>query len=206
MIILSPRAVERLESYRPPWPVPKVMRLTSDSKVRRPHLALAPIPSPTAPPAARRSSLRASSAATPSTHRPCCAWRTTPTRWRGRTPLVACLPSSGSVQRPHRPRRPDPCASAPTSLTTASVLSQRSKDNLAAVEEFVLRTDWCSFLAKEVGTISNTSVCLELDGVSADQIKIMQEALESEGVAFDIGSYRCAPGPPTPRSHHPHTP
>ena len=46
MLILSPRAVERLESYTPPWPLPKLFRLTKGGALMRDVFAGATINTP----------------------------------------------------------------------------------------------------------------------------------------------------------------
>src|SRR5262245_20383341 len=81
-------------------------------------------------------------------------------------------------------------------------LIRRSEANLAVVAEWVARTDWVDFLAKDPGTRSSTSICLEivhptfasLDAAKrAAVVKSMAERLEREGAALDVASYRDAP-------------
>ncbi len=46
MLVLSPRAVERLESYVPPWPLPKLFRLTKGGKLNEEIFRGSPINTP----------------------------------------------------------------------------------------------------------------------------------------------------------------
>jgi len=78
----------------------------------------------------------------------------------------------------------------------------RADRNLKAIENWVERSPWADFLAKDPATRSNTSVCLSIvdpqtvaQGPKAVEAraKSIAASLEQEGVAFDIGGYREAP-------------
>jgi len=140
MLILSPRAVARLESYTPAWPMPKVFRLTSGGKLNE-------------------GIFRGETINTPSML--CVADYLDALQW---------IESIGGVQG----------------------AIARSEANLAVIADFVAANDWISFLAKDPATRSNTSVCLSLE-LDAERVKKLVKLLDSEGVAFDIGSYKDAP-------------
>ena len=69
---------------------------------------------------------------------------------------------------------------------------EKSEHNLKIVKNFVDERNWIDFLASLPETVSNTSVCLKLS-LTADKVKSLVKLLESENVAYDIGSYRDAP-------------
>ena len=145
MLVLSPRAVERLESYTPPWPLPKIFRLTKDGKLIESVFEGATI----------------------------------------NTPSMLCVE--------------DYLFALEWAKSTGGLpgLIARSEANAAAVAAFTETHDWIANLARVAATRSNTSVCLQftdnriVDG--AVFAKSVAKRLETEGVAFDIGSYRDAP-------------
>ena len=140
VLILSPRAVERLETYTPPWPMPKLFRMTKNGKLIE-------------------GIFRGETINTPSML--CVADYLDALDW---------VESLGGV---------------------AAVIA-KSHENLQVIANFVESTSWIHFLAKEVSTLSNTSICLTIDA-SPEQVKTMIKLLDSEGVAYDIGAYRDAP-------------
>jgi phosphoserine aminotransferase len=150
MLILSPRAVERLETYKPPWPLPKIFRLTSGGKLSAGIFDGDTI----------------------------------------NTPSMLCVEDYL-----------DALAWA-KSIGGLKSLIARADGNTKIIADWVARTPWVAFLAGDAAIRSNTSVCLQIvdpavTGLSADGqaafAKAMASALEKEGIAFDIASYRDAP-------------
>ncbi len=150
MLVLSPRAVARLESYTPAWPLPKIFRLTKGGKLIKGIFEGATI----------------------------------------NTPSMICVEDALDGLK------------WAESLGGLPALIQRSEANLDAIATWVTQTPWVDFLAVETATRSNTSICLKIvdpwyTDLSADhqaqKAKQMATLLDTEGVAYDIASYRDAP-------------
>jgi phosphoserine aminotransferase len=150
MIILSPRAVERLESHVPAWPIPKIFRLTKGPKLVEGIFEGATI----------------------------------------NTPSMLCVEDALDGLR------------WAEGIGGLDALVARSEANLAAIAEWVARTGWADFLARDPATRSSTSVCLKIadpwfQGLEPEGQptvpKRIEALLDAEGVAHDINGYRDAP-------------
>lgn len=150
MIALSPRAVQRLESYTPDRPIPKIFQMTKGGK------------------------------------------------------LIAGLFQGETINTPSMLCVEDALDALgwAESLGGLSALIARSNANLAALEDWVAKSNWAGFLAADASTRSNTSICLKITDPAysalspEDQqkhIKSMVSALEKAGAAYDVGAYRDAP-------------
>ena len=150
MLALSPRAVERLETYTPKWPLPKVFRLTSKGKISEGVFKGETI----------------------------------------NTPSMLCVEDAVDGLK------------WAEQIGGLKALIARSEGNLKAVADWVEKSNWADFLAKDKATRSCTSICLKITApwftalTAENQAKAAKQIagnLEKQGVAYDIGSYRDAP-------------
>ncbi|MGA2311292.1 MAG: phosphoserine transaminase [Xanthobacteraceae bacterium] len=150
MLILSPRAVARLESYTPPWPLPKIFRMTKGGKLIEGIFQGETI----------------------------------------NTPSMLCVEDYIDALEWAK------------SIGGLSALRARADGNAQVVADWVARSAWIDFLAREPAARSNTSVCLKVvdpavAGLAAEAqaafVKGIAAALEKEGIAYDIAAYRDAP-------------
>jgi phosphoserine aminotransferase len=81
-------------------------------------------------------------------------------------------------------------------------LQARANANFAALSAWVIKSNWVDFLADDASYRSSTSVCLKitdpafakLDGDARyAMVQKIANALEAEGVAFDVAGHRNAP-------------
>ena len=150
MLILSPRAVARLESYAPPWPLPKIFRMTKGGKLIEGIFQGETI----------------------------------------NTPSMLCVEDYIDALEWAK------------SIGGLSALRARADGNAQVIADWVARSAWIDFLAREPASRSNTSVCLKVvdpavAGLAAEAqaafVKGIAAALEKEGIAYDIDAYRDAP-------------
>jgi phosphoserine aminotransferase len=150
MLVLSPRAVARLESYTPQWPLPKIFRMTKGGKLNEAIFQGETI----------------------------------------NTPSMLCVEDYLDALEWAK------------SVGGLGGLRARADGNARVIADWVGRSTWIDFLARDPGARSNTSVCLKVVDPAVSRlspeaqaafIKSVAAALEKEGIAYDIDAYRDAP-------------
>ncbi|MFS4438725.1 phosphoserine transaminase [Paracoccaceae bacterium GXU_MW_L88] len=150
VIILSPRAIARLESFTPDRPLPKIFRMTKGGALIADIFTGATI--------------------------------NTPSMWA----VADCLDALEWVEE----------------IGGLDAVKARANENAKVLQDWVDQTDWIENLVADPAARSNTSVCLKIvdpviasmdDAAQAKLAKQLVKTLDSEGVAYDIGSYRDAP-------------
>lgn len=149
VIILSPRALTRLETHQPAWPLPKIFRLTVNGSVNA-------------------EIFKGQTINTPS--------------------LLAVEDYIDTLSWAQH-------------IGGLPILIARTDENAKVIEEWVEKTPWVEFLAKDSDTRSNSAVCLQFSSLSQletetqrrDCVKRMVEMIEAEGAGYDFGAYRAAP-------------
>jgi phosphoserine aminotransferase len=150
MLVLSPRAVARLESYTPAWPLPKIFRMTKGGKLNEAIFEGETI----------------------------------------NTPSMLCVEDYL-----------DALAWA-KSIGGLNALIARADANTKVIADWVRRTPWVDFLARDSATRSNTSVCLKVVDAAVTKLaadaqagfaKNLAAMIEKEGAGYDLAHYRDAP-------------
>ena len=150
MLILSPRAVARLESYTPPWPLPKIFRMTKGGKLNAGIFEGETI----------------------------------------NTPSMLCVEDYLDALQWAK------------QVGGLKSLIARADANTKVIADWVARTPWIDFVAREPAIRSNTSVCLQFTDPAIASLaqdaraafaKDFAALLEREGVAYDIAHHRDAP-------------
>jgi len=150
MLVLSPRAVARLEGYTPDRPLPKIFRMTKGGKINQGLFVGETLNTP---------SMLA---------------------------VEDCLDALRWVK----------------SLGGIKASVARCDANLKAIANWVEKTDWVDFLTADGRVRSSTSITLKIsdpwfealdEAEKMPFIAAMIKPLDSEGVAYDIKSYRAAP-------------
>jgi phosphoserine aminotransferase len=150
VLILSPRAVERLETFKPDRPLPKIFRLTKGGKLLGEVFEAATI----------------------------------------NTPSMLCIEDAIDAMEWGR------------SVGGLMAMQARADANFKVLSDWVAKTAWVEFLAKEPATRSNTSVCFSIVDPAVTALdaeaqaafaKAIVSRLDKAGVAYDIGAYKDAP-------------